>query len=52
LEKNPGLIDNHGYVEHHPGLDEYLENHPTARRDWRSHPYPYMAAERHYDQKH
>jgi hypothetical protein len=52
LEKNPRLIDSHGYVEHHPGLDEYLENHPTARRDWRTHPYRYMAAERHYDQKH
>ena len=52
LEKNPRLIDDRRYVERHPGLDEYLENHPTARRDWRSHPYRYMAAERHSDQKH
>ena len=52
LEKNPGLIDNRGYLDSHPGLHEYLENHPTARRDWRTHPYRYMAAERHYDQKH
>ena len=52
LEKNPTLVDNRGFVDSHPGLHEYLENHPTARRDWRSHPYRYMAAERHYDQKH
>jgi hypothetical protein len=52
LEKNPALVDNRGYVDSHPGLHEYLHNHPVARRDWRSHPYRYMAAERHYDQKH
>ncbi len=52
LEKNPGLVDNHTYVENHPGLHEYLQTHPVARRDWKSHPYKYMAAERHYDQKH
>jgi hypothetical protein len=52
LQKNPALVDNSRYVTNHPGLHEYLENHPTARRDWRSHPYRYMAAERHYDKKH
>jgi hypothetical protein len=52
LNKNPSLIDNPKYVANHPGLHEYLQNHPTARRDWKSHPYRYMAAERHYDQKH
>ena len=52
LGKNPRLIDNSRYIANHPGLHEYLQNHPTARRDWKSHPYRYMAAERHYDQKH
>ena len=52
LEKDPALVDNRGYVDSHPGLHEYLHNHPIARRDWKSHPYRYMAAERHYDQKH
>jgi hypothetical protein len=52
LEKDPALVDNRGYVDSHPGLHEYLENHPIARRDWKSHPYRYMAAERHYDQRH
>jgi hypothetical protein len=52
LNRNPRLVDNRRFVESHPGLDEYFENHPTARRDWKSHPYRYMAAERHYDKRH
>src|SRR5271166_1138345 len=52
LNKNPALVDNRAFVDSHPGLHEYLRNHPTARRDWKSHPYRYMAAERHYDQRH
>ncbi|MGB0062397.1 hypothetical protein [Candidatus Binatus sp.] len=52
LEKDPGLVDNRAYVDSHPGLHEYLHNHPVARRDWRSHPYRYMASENRYDHKH
>lgn len=52
LNRDPALVDNRGYVDSHPGLHEYLENHPVARRDWKSHPFRYMTAERRYDQKH
>jgi len=52
LEKDPALVDNRGFVDSHPGLHEYLENHPVARHDFKSHPFRYMAAERHFDQKH
>jgi hypothetical protein len=52
LQKNPALVDNSKFIANHPGLHEYLQNHPTARRDWKSHPYRYMAAERHYDKQH
>ena len=52
LNKNPALVDDPKYVENHPGLHEYLRTHPVARRDWKSHPFRYMAAERRYDQKH
>jgi len=52
LEKDPALVDNRGYVDSHPGLHEYLENHPTARHDWKSHPYRYMHAEEHYAKTH
>lgn len=52
LEKNPALVDNPSFLANHPGLHEYLQTHPVARQDWKSHPYKYMAAERRYDQKH
>ena len=52
LEKDPALVDNHRYVDEHPGLHEYLASHPTARHDWESHPFHYMAAERRYQERH
>jgi hypothetical protein len=52
LEKDPALVDNHGYVDSHPGLHEYLQNHPIARHDWKSHPFRYMAAENRYQKRH
>jgi hypothetical protein len=52
LEKNPALVDNRSYVDSHPGLHEYLQTHPVARHDWKSHPFRYMRAENHYDQRH
>ncbi len=52
LNRDPALVDNRIYVDHHPGLEDYLRDHPIARRDWRSHPYEYMAAEHRYDHKH
>jgi len=52
LEKDPALVDNHTYVEDHPGLHGYLESHPVAREDWKSHPFKYMAAERHFPKAH
>jgi len=52
LEKNPALVDNRAYVDSHPGLHEYLHNHPFARHDWRSHPYRYIHAENRYDKAH
>jgi hypothetical protein len=52
LNRNPALVDDPKYLANHPGLHEYLQTHPVARRDWKSHPFRYMAAERRYDQKH
>jgi len=40
----PRLIGNRQYVDNHPGLHEFLETHPDARRDWRSHPYKFIIA--------
>src|ERR1700722_5701910 len=52
LKRDPALVDNRGYVDSHPGLHDYLNDHPIARHDWKSQPFAYMAAERHYDRKH
>jgi len=52
LNRDPALVDNRNYVDSRPGLHEYLQSHPVARHDWKSHPFRYMAAERRYDKKH
>jgi hypothetical protein len=52
LNRDPALVDNRKYADNHPSVHEYLQSHPTAQRDWKSHPFAYTAAERHYDPKH
>ena len=52
LNTNPRLIDNREYVENHPGLHEFLENHRDARRQWKSHPYRFIHREDRYDRNH
>jgi hypothetical protein len=52
LNRNPALVKNPQFVGSHPGLHEYLQNHPNARTEWRSHPYRYTRRERRYDQNH
>jgi hypothetical protein len=45
LAANPSLVDNPQFIAYHPGLREYLENHPTVRADLKEHPYRFMARE-------
>ncbi len=52
LNKDPRLIDNRQYVDNHPGLHEFLNTHPDARRQWKSHPYKFTAREDRYDHNH
>lgn len=52
LEKNPRLVDDPTFIGNHPGLHEYLETHPVARHDWKSHPDKFMSAEKNYQQHH
>ena len=42
LNADPRLIDNHQYVDAHPGLHGFLASHPYARTDWKSHPYGFL----------
>ncbi len=52
LKANPQLVDNRQYVQNHPGLHEFLENHPDARAQCRSHPYKFTCREDRYDRNH
>ena len=52
LNKDPRLVDDPRYVADHPGLHEFLQTHPVAREEWKSHPYRYMHREDHYAEKH
>ena len=52
LAKDPTLIDNQQFVDSHPGLHEYLHDHPNVRHDFKSHPYRFMHREEKYHKHH
>jgi hypothetical protein len=52
LQKNPGLVDDPKYMNNHPGLHDFMQDHPVAREEWKSHPYRFMNHEQQYNQKH
>jgi hypothetical protein len=52
LNTDPRLVDNRQYVDSHPGLHEFLETHPDARRDWKSHPFQFIHREDRYGRNH
>ena len=52
LNADPRLVDNRQYVDSHPGLHEFLNTHPVARQEFKSHPYKFMHREDHYDHNH
>ena len=52
LSRNPKLIDNPRFVASHPELHEYLQTHPHARQEWKSHPDKFIQHENQYDKNH
>jgi hypothetical protein len=52
LAKDPALIDNQQFVDSHPGLHEYLHDHPNVRHEFKSHPYKFMHREEVYHKHH
>jgi hypothetical protein len=52
LRKDPTLIDNQQWVDSHPGLHEYLHDHPTVRHEFKSHPYRFMHRAEKYNKHH
>lgn len=44
LEANPSLIDSRAYLNDHPELISFLQQHPDLREDWRENPQAAMKA--------
>ncbi|MGC1342379.1 MAG: hypothetical protein WA854_08635 [Candidatus Binataceae bacterium] len=36
IQSNPRIIDDPAYIKAHPGLNQYLDNHPNVRRTIRA----------------
>jgi len=49
LRKDPSLVDNKQFVEHHPALQEYLANHPEVREEYKENPNGFMRQEQRFD---
>lgn len=51
LRRDPSLIDNQRFVADHPALQEYLQMHPSVRREFDENPNAFMRAEERYDHR-
>ncbi|HTC62143.1 MAG TPA: hypothetical protein VK709_04825 [Candidatus Saccharimonadales bacterium] len=51
VRKNPSLMNNEGFVENHPALLTYLQEHPGARQEIRQNPNSFMQAENNFDRR-
>jgi hypothetical protein len=49
LRKNPSLLDNGQFVQNHPALQTYLQDHPGVREAVKENPNGVMHAEDHMD---
>jgi len=49
LRKNPSLVDNREFLNNHPALATYLQNHPGVREEITENPNAFMQAEARYD---
>jgi hypothetical protein len=49
LEKNPTLIDNKKYLEHHKDLARFLDDHPQIREEFDENPRYFMQRENQFE---
>ena len=49
LRKNPSLVDNKEFVEHHPELRQFLAEHPGVREEYKENPTAFMRQEKGFD---
>jgi translation initiation factor 2 beta subunit (eIF-2beta)/eIF-5 len=51
LQKDPSLIDNREFVDHHPELKEFLAQHPEIRAQFKEHPDAFMHRQERFDDR-
>lgn len=51
LRRDPNLINDHAWVEKHPGLENWLSKHPRAAEELRENPRAFMRGERRFEGK-
>jgi hypothetical protein len=49
LRKDPSLVDNQEFVQHHPALQTYLQDHPELRQQLKQDPNAFMQQEARYN---
>lgn len=49
LRRDPSLVNNREFVENHPALQAYLQDHPGVREEIRQNPNGFMEQEGRYD---
>jgi phage-related protein len=51
LQKDPSLIRNQEFVNKHPELQQFLQQHPGIREEFTENPQAFMRREERYDQR-
>ena len=51
LRKDPSLVNNQGFVEKHPELQQYLQQHPEIREEISQNPNRFMHEEERFDRR-
>jgi hypothetical protein len=51
LRRDPSLVKNQQFVQSHPALQSYLQDHPTVREDLTRNPDAFMHQEERYDRR-
>jgi hypothetical protein len=51
LRKDPSLVDNQDFLQHHPALQTYLQDHTELREQIKSNPNAFMQQEARYDNR-
>ncbi len=51
LRKNPSLVNNEEFVEKHPALQSYLQQHSGVREEFTENPNAFMQREQRFDQR-